>query len=216
LARRVQALRLKLQASRQTGDTAEVLRITHLLEKHHDMSAAAANAIGEQAARELLNHARHDAERLGLAFTKLEPRWRSRPAVAIEAAKLFAAVRATPRAREALLDALASAANANVDASALLHQALARHTEGVDTAFLARVEQWRKAEPRNESLALLAGCACAELELWGKARQFLGEAAESSDARLAHVALVRLAKLEEHLGEASKAAGLFRAAALKG
>ena len=224
-ARRVQALRLKLQASRQTGDTAEVLRITHLLEKHHDISADAANALGESAARELLNNARHDAERLGQAFSKLEPRWRKRPAVAIEAARLFASVAALPRAREALLDALAANenrkdnanhhANDNSSESSRLRQALAAHTHGIDTNFLSKVEQWRKAEPRDDALALLAGSACSELELWGKARQFLAQAADSANAPIAKTALVKLAVLEEQLGEGNKAAALFKRAALK-
>lgn len=225
-ARRVHALRLKLQAARLNGDAPEVLRIAHLLEKHHDMSAEVATALGEQAALLLLAAARHDVERLGLAFMRLDSRWRHCPKVAIEAARLFADHQALPRARAALLDAI-SAISGNRDAPthelhlSALYAALSEHTKGIDAAFLQKLETWRKAAPKDAGLALLAGRACVQLELWGKARQFLVEAvslaaaADAVNSSYARAALVTHAKLEEQLGEAAKAAELYKKAALR-
>ncbi|MDE2046869.1 MAG: heme biosynthesis protein HemY [Betaproteobacteria bacterium] len=207
--RRVQALRLKLQAARHAGATAEVLRITHLLEKHHDLSAEAASALAERAALDQLAAARHDADRLRHVWLKLDARWQLRPRVAIAAAGHFAALGLHRPARELLIDTIDATP---ADDRELLWAALAGLLQGVDSAFLARAERWTVQAPRSAAAALVAGAACVRLELWGKARQFLSSA-QNGERQVAARASWELGAVEERLGNAEAAARAYKQAA---
>lgn len=209
-ARRVQALRLKLQAARYCGATSEVLRITHLLEKHHDLSAEAATVLAERAALDQLAVARHDVERLRAAWLQLDGRWQGRPRVAIAAAQYFAALGFPRQARDLLGDAVDALP---ADERDPLWQTMSRWTPGVDSAFLARAERWLAQSPRSAAAALLAGAACVELELWGKARQFLAGAQSAADGAVAARAAWLLATVEERLGNADAAYRGYKQAA---
>ncbi len=214
-ARRVQALRLKLQAARLAGRNDEVLRIAPMLQKHHDLSPDAAQALAEQAALDQLHDARHDLDRLRLAWQSIGQRmdraWRTRPRVAAAAGQKFAALGAQAEARRALSDAIDVSAP---EQRGPLFIALALVLRDADSAFLAQIERWRKESPRDEAAALAAGVACRQMELWGKARQFLAEAMRSDDAFVRQHAMLVLAQLEDQLGNHAAAQPLYKQAAL--
>ena len=79
---------------------------------------------------------------------------------------------------------------------------------------LARAEQWRSRYPTESGLLLLLGELCLLEKLWGKAKEYLGQALrrEPSSAPI-HLAMARL---HEALGEPSLAADHWRASALAG
>ena len=56
-------------------------------------------------------------------------------------------------------------------------QALEAGLDDVDAAWLARIESAQQANPRDTRLQYLAGMACAQRQLWGKAQQLLTQAA---------------------------------------
>jgi HemY protein len=217
-ARRVQSLRLKLDAARGANDHSEVIRIVQLLHKHGDLSPTAASALAEHAALAKLDAAQHDIDKLRFAWRELEQSssksggknaaliTTSNPQLVAAAAHYFAELDAVPRARE------------------------------IDSALLARLERWRAAHPRSAAAALAAGSACMQQELWGKARVFLqdsvrldsrtsfplamyseyaqsnGQAPHSEIGLLGKRACVLLATLEEQLGEPNKALTWYRQA----
>jgi HemY protein len=89
VARRSQALRLKLQAQRLAGDTAEALRTARLLAKHQAFTPGAAQGLLRSLAVETLDSAR-DAEQLERAWQQLDDVDRADPFVAARAAALWA------------------------------------------------------------------------------------------------------------------------------
>jgi HemY protein len=218
VARRVHALRLRLQVARSLEDWEEVLRITPLLEKRHDLEPDAAHALNDRAACELLSRARHDLERLAQCYQKLDAKLRVRPAVALQAASLFASQAAYPAAREAILKALAvfktTAAPLESEQQAELYLAFAQHCKKPDQGLLAFVEREHKAVQGQSAWSLAAGMVCKDMELWGKARQFLAEASQSRHAATTRAALLGLAALEERLGESAKANDYYKRVAL--
>jgi HemY protein len=214
-ARRVQALRLKLQAARLAGRNDEVLRIAPMLQKHHDLSPDAAQALAEQAALDQLHDARHDLDQLQRSWQRIAQKMggpsRAKPRLAIAASQHFAALSASADARRVLTVAIDASAPAE---RRPLFIALAEVLSGADSTFLAQLERWHKESPRDEAAALLAGVACRQMELWGKARQYLAVAMHSDDAHLHQPATLALAQLEDQLGNHEAAQPLYKKAAL--
>jgi heme biosynthesis-associated TPR repeat protein len=87
VARRTQALRLKLQAQRLAGDPAEGLRTARLLAKHQAFTPGAAQGLLRSLAIEALDGAR-DIDQLERAWQQLD---------AVDHADAFVAARGTPR-----------------------------------------------------------------------------------------------------------------------
>jgi HemY protein len=230
-ARRVQSLRLRLEAARGASEHDEVSRIVALLHKHGDMSLTAANALAEHAATAKLNAARYDLDKLRLAWRNIELAQgrssslldASMPRLVITAAKHFAALGAVPQARDLLSAALNTATpEACDDLLANLAELTAAHNQPqIDAALLAKLERWCAQYPRSAAAALAAGTACAQLELWGKARVFLKDSVRL-DAQhtptgtvlgsLGKQACLQLARMEDHLGESDKALSWYRQA----
>lgn len=67
-----------------------------------------------------------------------------------------------------------------------LVQVLEPCLDGLDGAWLARIEAASNAHPREARLQYLAGMACVQRQLWGKAQQLLLRAAPT--CRKAHCA----------------------------
>lgn len=85
----------------------------------------------------------------------------------------------------------------------------------LDATWLARLEQAQRQMPNNAYLQYLAGQACMQRQLWGKAAQLLGQASHS----LLEPALLRrtwcaLALLAEERGDEAAAQGAWKKAAL--
>jgi HemY protein len=184
-ARRVQSLRLKLDAARGTSDHSEVIRIAQLLHKHGDISPAAARALAEHAAIAKLDAAQHDVDKLRAAWRELEQTGYksggknaalitpSNPHLVATAAQHFAALDAVPRAREIVCAAIEACAPDEREVLFATLAPLVQTEPAIDSALLARLERWRAAHPRSAAAALAAGAACMQQELWGKARVFL-------------------------------------------
>ena len=70
--------------------------------------------------------------------------------------------------------------------------------ETLDGTWLARIEAAQQGRPRDANLQYLAGMACLSLQLWGKARQLLTQAAQGlQDTTLRRNAWRALALLAE-------------------
>lgn len=235
-ARRVKALRLKLEAARAVNDFDEVKRIVPLLHKHGDLSLTAAHTLSEHAALAKLHDARHDLDKLRNAWRELDALssrsnallGASRPRLAAAAARLLAALDALPQAKAVLHDAI-DAARAEereplfIALSEIMLSTQAPGAAETDTQELAKLERWCAQNPRSAAAALAAGAACASRELWGKARVFLKDAVrldtqasierKTLGAQAQHACLL-LASIEEKLGETDKAMSWYRDAAL--
>ena len=218
-ARRTLALRIKLKAARLSGHTQEALDTARLLGKHRAFSAAAAQSIVRGLATELIHNA-HDPAQLQSTWQSLEASERAMPELAIQAAQRLAQLGGSAeQVRQWLLPVwqhMVDLPNALAEHHALkLVQALEAGLHDLDAAWLARIESAQQANPRDTRLQYLAGMACAQRQLWGKAQQLLTQAApQLRDARLRRNAWRKLATLAEQRGDAQAAAQAWKNAAL--
>jgi HemY protein len=188
VARRTQALRLKLQAQRLAGDPAEALRSARHLAKHQAFSPGAAQGLLRSLAIEALEAAR-DGDQLERAWQQLDSADRDDAFVAARAARRAAALGDAARARAWLLplwERLAELGRDERDAVAL---ALARCLDGLGTDWLPRLQAAEQSLPQEPAVQAVVGSAYAERGLWGKARAPLERAAAAAtllgDARRA-------------------------------
>ncbi|MFT3812219.1 MAG: heme biosynthesis HemY N-terminal domain-containing protein [Acidovorax sp.] len=219
-ARRTLALRIRLKASRLAGHTQDALETARLLAKHRAFSPVAAGSIVRGLAAEQI-HAARDPAQLQAIWMAFEPAERAMPELAIEAAQQLALlggedvqVRAWllpvwerwAEGREPLQDPLP-------DAQAhKLVRALEASLSSIDGTWLARIEAAQQANPRDPRLAYLAGVACRERQLWGKAQQLLTQATQQLTAsdRLHGSAWRHLAELAEQRGDQEAAVQAWR------
>ena len=213
VARRTQALRLKLQAQRLGGEPAEALRTARLLAKHQAFSPVAAQGLLRSLAVEALDAAR-DADQLQRAWQQLDTMDHMDPLVAARAARRAAGFGAHAMARQWLQpcwDRLAELPRDEREAVAL---ALARNLDGLGPDWLPRLQSAEQALPLEPSVQAVVGSAYAERGLWGKARGPLERAAVAptltSDAR--RDAWRRLAQLARAEGDEPRALDCERAA----
>lgn len=95
-----------------------------------------------------------------------------------------------------------------------VEDAVAAADEATERDWLARIEAAQQRHPRDASLQYLAGKACMNRQLWGKALQLLTQAAAGlPDAKLRSRAWRALAELAEQRGDAEGAARAWKAAA---
>ena len=96
-----------------------------------------------------------------------------------------------------------------------LVQVLESSLTQLDSTWLARCEAAAKANPREPRLQYLAGMACVQHQLWGKALQLLSQAAPRlNEPLLRSRAWQRLALMAEHRGDEPAAAQAWKQAAL--
>ena len=96
--------------------------------------------------------------------------------------------------------------------------AISGATEGMGLEWLPRLEAAAQSWPRDGAVALAAGLAMAERQLWGKSRRLLEQAAgdqllDIPARRKAWLALARQAQSE---GDTARAATCFETAARLG
>jgi HemY protein len=95
-----------------------------------------------------------------------------------------------------------------------LVRALELGLDSIDGAWLARIENAQRANPRDATLQYLAGMACMKRQLWGKAHQLLRQAALGlQDTELYRRAWLALAQLAEDRNDAAQAAEAWKRAA---
>ncbi len=214
VGRRTLALRMKLKAARLARHTAEALETARLLAKHRAFSPAAAESLVRGLAIDLLQGA-HDPAQLQRTWAGLEPAERAMPELAIHAAQRLVLLGGDAAlAREWLLPAWERQPQLPDSQKVKLVQALEAGLGSVDAPWLARIEAAQRANPRDATLQYLAGMACLERQLWGKAQQLLRQAALAlQDATLHRKAQRALAVLAEERGDAEAAAQAWKRAA---
>lgn len=204
--RRTHALRLQLQAARQTNDHAEVLRLARILLKHGALHPAAAQAMREVAAIGLLRQAGDDPQALRAAWNRLQSDERDDPALAVAAARGLAAAGEAGEARALLAAALA---RPGAEPGRIM-PALRGMLAGIDASFVAQTEQWLGRWPQEAQALFLAASACAQLQLWGKAQQYFQRALQActpDERRLRgqiHAALAQMLEATEREDQAQR------------
>ena len=217
-ARRTLALRMKLRAARQARQTAQALETARLLAKHRAFSPAAAQSIVRGLALELLNEA-HDPMQLQQAWQSLDDSERVMPELVVHAAaRLLALHGDAALARLWLLEVwermLLPGASISDSLRIKLISVLEAGLDSLDAAWLARIETAQLSRPRDASLQYLAGMACLNRQLWGKARQLLSQAAPAlPDKTLQRNAWRALAVLAEQREDEGAAAQAYKRAA---
>lgn len=220
-ARRTIALRIKLKATRLAQQTAAALDTARLLAKHRAFSPAASASLIRSLLLEQI-HAAHDLSQLQAAWNTLEDAERAMPELAVPAARRWIALGgASAQARSWLLPVweqfLHNPQSLNGVQNTRLFLALQESLEDLDSAWLGRIEAAYQAAPYNPRLQYLAGMACLQRQLWGKAQQLLQQAtaqAQLDDAGLRHSAWQALALLAEQREDAGAAAHAWKQAAL--
>lgn len=215
VARRTQALRLKLQAARLGQQPQEALKTARLLVKHQGLSKAASQGLLRSLAFECLDTA-HDIDQLRRTWQLLDAVDRRDAFVASRAAVRAAQLGSTDEARTWLRPGWDHMAEAPEDERAALSHALVCAIDGIGADWLPRLESARLAYPRDAAIAHAVGTALAERQLWGKARQLLESAAADAELPIARkrMALITLAQLAEQEGQPERAAASYRSAAI--
>ena len=214
VARRTQALRLKLQAQRLAGQPNEALRTARLLAKHQAFSQSAARSLLRSLAAETLSAVR-DVQQLERAWLELDAADHADPLIAARAALHAARLGATELGRRWLLPSWQRVAELGRDERDAVALALIDNLPGLPAEWLPRIEAAERALPGDAAVQAAAGSAYAERQLWGKARTPLERAAASTalagSARRA--AWRRLAALARAEGDETRAARCFESAA---
>jgi HemY protein len=214
VARRTQALRLKLQASRLAREPQEALHTARLLAKHQAFSRGAAQGLLRSLAHEALDSAR-DADQLRRVWLDFDAADRRDPVVAARAATRMTAFGAVDEARGWLRPFFEAFGEIADDERAALAAALAGAREGLPADWLPRLEAVVQQFPRDGALAYAVGTVMAERQLWGKARRLLEQAADDADLdpALRRQALADLARIADEEGDRDRAAAYHRSAA---
>lgn len=216
VARRTQALRLKLQAARLEQRPLDALHTARLLANHQAFSQTAAQGLLRSLAIEALEAA-HDADQLRRAWQRFDAADQRDPFVAARAARRAAALGAPDEGRawlRPLWDALDSLGS---DGRTEVALALADAAAGLGPEWLARVETAQRSHPTDPAVQAAVGAVLVECQLWGKARRPLEQAAQDGGLaprarRQAWRALARLATEEGDEARAHEC--LSRAAAI--
>ncbi len=215
VARRTQALRLKLQATRLARQPLEALKTARMLAKHQGFTAGAAEGLLRTLATESLSTAR-DADQLRAMWQSLDARDRRDAIVVSHAARRMAELGAPIEARQWLApmwDRIQELTPEGVDA---LSRSLSHCLLGLEPEWLPRLDATTTSALRNPGLALAVGLALAERQLWGKARGMLLSAANDLqlDTERRRLAWARLGQMAEREQQPEEAARYFRMAAL--
>lgn len=216
--RRTLALRLRLRAARLAGQTELALETARLLAKHRAFSAPAAQSIVRGLAIELLNGA-HEPDKLHKVWLTLDASERAMPDVAVHAAsRLMSLQGQATLARQWLAEVWTPVMQPHSESGDALRVkfilALEASLDATDAPWLARIENAVMARPGDANVEYLAGMACFQRQLWGKAQQLLAHAALTlQDATLKRKVWLSLAALAEQRNDAEEAQLAYRRAA---
>src|SRR5471032_664107 len=194
VARRTQALRLKLQAARMAQKPVEALQTARLLAKHQGFSQIAAQSLLRSLATDVVCAA-HDEEQLLRAWQSLDAADRRDVMVGARAAVRARDLGRADLGRDYLLPHWSELARMDADERSALAIALIDCIPGLGNEWLPRVEAALKAHGNEAAIVAAAGMVFAERQLWGKARRPLEQTAHTAilPGRVRHHALRRLA-----------------------
>jgi HemY protein len=219
-------LRLKLRTARLGGATAEALETARLLAKHKAFSPQASHSIVRGLALDSLRQA-HDLSQLDAVWRRLDAAEQAMPEVALAAGQRANQLVAGPSASED--DRASAAAHVRQWLAPIwpgfkqldgrqqrqFVQALEPGLSALGSTGLAQLEQTQREQPSNAYLQYLAGQACMQRQLWGKAAQLLGQATHGlTEPDLLRRAWCSLARLAEERGDEASAQAHWKKAAL--
>ena len=210
--RHIATLRMLIRAERGAGNWDEVLRLASVLAKRDAIAPGIAEEYRVQAILELLARDASDLRALEERWRKVSAHDQTLPRVAAAAAQHFSALGQATPAREALERALdADWAPQLVSLYGELPAAMAEAERGAEARTrIERGERWLVERSKDAQLLATLGRLCAQVELWGKARNFLEASLSFEASRSAHLELARLA---ERLGQGEDAQRHYRCAA---
>lgn len=214
VARRTQALRLKLQASRLQRRPLQALHTARLLAKHQGFTASAARGLLRSLAGEAIDET-HDLQQLHRLWEQFDAADRHDAAVAARAA-LRAVALGSPAAARAWLrpfwERLGELERDDRDAVAL---ALFDAAPGIEHEWLPRLEIALAGHGHEAAVVVAVGMAFADRQLWGKARKLLEQSAGAAGLplRARRRAWRALAQMAREGGDEARALDCERAAA---
>ena len=214
VARRTQALRLKLQATRMARQPLDALHTARLLANHQAFSASAAKGLLRSLAFEVLESA-HDLQQLNRLWEQIDAADRRDPLVAARAAQRAVALDAAAQARDWLRPFWERLAELSRDEREAIALALLEATPGMAGDWLPRLEAALTAYGHEPGVVAAVGTAFAERQLWGKARRLLEQAAAAPalPGRTRRRAWRLLAELARQESDEARAQGCEHAAA---
>lgn len=214
VARRTQALRLKLQAARLELRPMDALHTARLLANHQAFSSTAAQGLLRSLAIEALESA-HDADQLRRAWQAFDVADQRDPFVAARAARRSGQLLAAEDGRAWLRPLWDRLDTLGADGRAEVALALVDTVPGLGTDWLSRVEAAQRAYPSEAAVQAAVGAVLAERQLWGKARRPLELAARDPQlqARARRQAWRTLARLATEERDDARALDCLRQAA---
>jgi HemY protein len=214
VARRTQALRLRLQATRLSRQPLEALKTARLLAKHQGFAPVAAHGILRSLAIEVIDTAR-DADQLRRIWLQLDSADRRDPVVAARAASRAAEHEALADGRGWLKPHWEQIRQLGERERSAVLQAFVKVLPGLPADWLPLLEGAYAAQPQDAELAHAVGRAMAERQLWGRARRLLELAATNTAATLAvrQDAWRWLGQIAEQQGDEAQAQHCYRQAA---
>lgn len=200
VARRTQALRLKLRAAQLSRQPAEALSTARLLAKHQAFSVDAARGLLRSLALQLLDAA-HDGDQLRRAWVSLDEADRRDAFVVARAACRAIELGNPTDARTWLRPQWSGLRELSAEQRSQIALALALSCEGIGTEWLQATEAAQQAYGNEAAVQAAAGEVFAARGLWGKARGPLQLAAahrglQAAARRRAWRTLARLAREE--------------------
>ena len=213
-ARRTQALRLRLQASRMARQPMEALRTARLLANHQAFSPIVAQSLLRSLVNETLDAA-HDIQQLRRLWGQFDAADRRDPHISCRAAQRAAQLDAAEDGRlwlRPLWDRLAELPREDRDRVSL---ALIDTRSGIGADWLPRLESAAQSFGHESAVVAAVGMVFAERQLWGKARRLLEQAAgaPSLPSRTRRLAWRELAQLARQEADEARAVLCERAAA---
>ncbi len=214
VARRTQALRLKLQAARLARRPVEALHTARLLANHQAYSAVVAQGLLRSLAFEVLDDA-HDIDQLRRAWQQFEAADQRDAFVAARAARRAAALGHSGEAGLWLRPLWDRLGDLGREGRAEVASALIEIADGVGVDWLPRVEAAQREHAAEAAVQAAAGAVLFARQLWGKARRPLELAARDMalEPRVRRRAWRMLAALAREEADEPRAAECDRAAA---
>jgi HemY protein len=214
VARRTQALRLRLQAARMARKPMEALQTARLLAKHQGFSQIAAQSLLRSLAIDVVCAA-HDEEQLLRAWQSLDAADRRDVMVGSRAAVRACELGRADLGRDYLAPHWGELARMDADERAALAIALIDCIEGLGSEWLPRIESAIRSHGNEPAVVAAAGMVFAERQLWGKARRPLEQSAQTSalPGRVRRHALRRLAFIARLEGDETRGGEFERQAA---
>lgn len=214
VARRTQALRLKLLAARLERDPMTALHMAHLLANHGAFSDVAAQGLLRTLAFDALDSAR-DPQQLRRVWEQLDNADRRDAFVVARAASRAGQLGAAEEGRNWLRPYWERLSDQGRDEREQLAQALVEVAAGIGNDWLPRLDSAAQTYAHEPAVLAAVGLAFAECRLWGKARRLLEQTAAATElaSQLRRRAWRLLAELAAEEGDAEREQACHRAAA---